>query len=459
MKISFLDKNGIEDKLILIFPGWSCNRELYDRFHSKGWDIAVVEEYENADIDQALLECYSTIYLFAWSLGVFMASITDFKGKLTAAFALNGTEMPADDKDGIPNEIFSKTAENLSPGNLLKFRKRMAGSALIFREVFNREFNVEETDLLKKQLLSILRWQEEKPRFSLPWKKVFLSENDAIFPFANLKRFWERKRDENNIDIISLPGAHYVPLDHIVRLSIPDTEKVSERFSEAKDSYDRQAIAQRKLASQLSHLLKESGMKKGLSILEIGSGTGLFTKELVSNFSPRELDLVDISEARPQISGLSFTFRQADAEEWIAQADRKYDAIVSSATVQWFINLPHFICNVAERLNDNGILGFSTFLPGNLEELDSLRPSPLHYHTEFEIEEWMKQHFDNIKIVKSTFQLDFDSPVELLRHLRETGVAGSAPSGRLLLSGIRGIKKLTYRCACFTGVKKQREKA
>ena len=140
MNISFLEKNGEEDKLILIFPGWSCGKEFHDKLQINGWHTAIVENYEDSGLDISVLEHYSTIYLFAWSLGVFMASITDLGGNVTAAFALNGTEIPAHDLHGIPYTIFKKTAETLTPRNLLKFRRRMSGSSKVFNEIFNQSF-------------------------------------------------------------------------------------------------------------------------------------------------------------------------------------------------------------------------------------------------------------------------------------------------------------------------------
>lgn len=457
MNINFLEKNQRKDKLILIFPGWSCGRELHNGFRFTGWDIAIVENYEEPSLDLSEIQKYSTVYLFAWSLGVYMASITDFGEQITSAFALNGTEIPADDLNGIPYEMFKKTADYLSPASLLKFRRRMAGSSTVFNQLFSKSFSIEETEVLQRQLHSIMEWQREKKQHHIPWKKVFLSENDAIFPIANLKRFWNTKRERENIEVISIEEGHYYPLEKMMQTVIPEPETVSRNFRNAKHSYDRQAIAQQKLAESLRELLKESGMGKELKVLEIGSGTGLFTKELLEYFSPRQLDLIDISDVHPLITHIPSTFFQHDAEEWIAEKGSLYDAIVSSATVQWFLNLKLFLKNVADRLTDQGILGFSTFLPGNLEELDSLRPSPLHYHSENEIIEWMKQYFDNIHISKSVFKLTFDSPTALLRHLKETGVAGSAPVSRIPLSKIRDIKTLTFHCVCFTGNKKPHE--
>ncbi len=457
MKINFLEKNIDKDKLILIFPGWSCGKELHGDFHFKGWDKAIVENYEEASLDISPLIQYSTIYLFAWSLGVFMASTVDFKGHITSAFALNGTETPAHDQHGIPLEIFQKTTDNLSPGSLLKFRRRMAGSNSLFNQLFKRTFSNEETEILKSQLQSILKWQTEKNGQSIPWKKVFISEKDAIFPSQNMKRFWETRNEAHQIEIVALDEGHYYPLESLIRLVIPQQDKVSRNFSNAKDSYNRQALAQRNLASLLCNQLKEAGMKKGENVLEVGSGTGLFTKEIIQEFIPRRLDLVDISDVRPDTSGISSNFFQCDAEKWIAEEGENYDAIVSSATVQWFVNLRKFIKNVAERLEEGGIFGFSTFLPGNLEELNTLRPSPLHYHSKEEITEWMQPYFDNIVSSTSTFQLNFDSPSALLRHLKETGVAGSAPTNKIPLSKIKAINTLTFRCVCFTGIKKNKK--
>ena len=66
MNISFLEKNGEEDKLILIFPGWSCGKEFHDKLQINGWHTAIVENYEDSGLDISVLEHYSTIYLFAW---------------------------------------------------------------------------------------------------------------------------------------------------------------------------------------------------------------------------------------------------------------------------------------------------------------------------------------------------------------------------------------------------------
>ncbi|MDE5806937.1 MAG: DUF452 family protein [Muribaculaceae bacterium] len=455
MNISFIDKGNESRRLILVFPGWSCGKELYADFSFNGWDVAVVEGYDDLSFDSTALKDYPTIYLFAWSLGVYMASVANIEELITGAFALNGTLIPADDSYGIPVEIYKGTATNLSPRNLLKFRRRMAGDATTYKDLFSRSFSQEETELLKKELLTIAEHQNPTPSFNLPWSKVFLSENDAIFPYENMKRHWEEAAGGVNCEIIPLKEGHYVPLDRIVRFCIPSIEKVSRRFSKAASTYNRRAVAQRELASILCRHMKQAGLKNGGKFLEIGPGTGLFTEEVINTFSPSEIDFVDISDMRPDAHGLPSSFHQTDAEEWIANSEGRYDAILSSSTVQWFVNLPLFIKNASERLKEGGMLGFSTFLPGTMEELSSFRPSPLHYHSPEEIAEWLEPYFKEISIETLTITLSFDSPRELFSHLRETGVGGSAPSGNLPLSAIRKLRTLTFHCGCFSGKLKE----
>ena len=456
MNINFLKKTEENSKLILFFPGWSCGKELYEDFEFQGWDVAMVENYEDLTFSLSPLSNYSTIYLVAWSLGVFMASILDFGGKITAAFAINGTTCPVDDIYGIPETIYDKTAENLTPASLLKFRRRMAGSSQVFKSLFFKNFSEEETSLLKSQLLLIRDWQKNLPDYPLPWKKAYLSKNDAIFPYENMVNCWARERFTENLEIVSLDESHYVPFSKIIRYCIPVLEKVSRRFSNAGKTYDDRAVAQRRLASLLADHIQKSGIKKNGTVLEIGPGTGLFTKEIIDKFSPSRIDFIDISDVRPDSKGIPSSFYQADAEECISRMDKKYDAVLSSATLQWFVNLPLFFKNVANRLSENGLFGFSTFLPGNLEELNPLRPSPIHYHSVDEINEWLNPYFEDIRVECEDIVLQFDSAKEVFSHLRETGVGGSAPASQLPLSVIRELRTLTFKCACFSAKRKNK---
>ncbi|MDE6297489.1 MAG: DUF452 family protein, partial [Muribaculaceae bacterium] len=383
------------------------------------------------------------------SLGVFMAEIAGLEKGITAAFAINGTLSPADDNLGIPEVIYKKTADSLTPSSFIKFRRRMAGNSETFRKFHDLEISSEKLSELKSQLFSILDFQQSENLSPLPWKKAFISLDDAIFPSGNQIAFWQKKGLVLERNIITSPGAHYIEIEDIIGTCIPNTEKIALNFSNASETYDNEAKAQKIMAEKLVDFIGESVYGNIDKILEIGCGTGLLTNDIISRFNPDRLDLLDISDVCPDTRGISSTFYKADAESWIAGCKDRYDAILSSSTVQWFVNLPLFLKNASNVLKRGGFLAFSTFLTGNLHELDSLRPSPIHYHSQSEIETMLKKVFDEVRTESMEIKLSFDSPGALMKHLKKTGVTGSAPNRKLSMSQIRNLKTLTFKCGFF----------
>ena len=144
-----------------------------------------------------------------------------------------------------------------------------------------------------------------------------------------------------------------------------------------------------------------------------------------------------------------------DAEKWMRECGEKYDCILSSSTIQWFANIPEFLYNCSKSLLPGGVLVLSSFLPGNLGELDALRPSPIHYHTETEYREWLEKYFNDIEIHTEEIHLEFSSPRELLMHLKHTGVAGSAPSPHISPAALRSIHTITYHTIFITATRRE----
>ena len=444
MRIDFIRHTPATDSLILIFAGWSTDPSLYRDVEIQGWDVVVVYDYSDLSIDLTLLDRYSTIWLFAWSLGVRIAAATLPEDKITAAYAINGTLSPVDDNFGIPTSIYNGTADNLTPVNLKKFRRRMASDGATFRTHLERDFSDEDTESLRHQLYLIR--DLVTPAHQLPWRRAYISDNDKIFPPDNMVRSW----NSLGVETRTVSGAHYIPMQQIVRASLPDMAKVADRFAKALATYDDNASAQRIIAEHLSSLLPELPFKKHGKILEIGPGTGLFSRMYAEIIEPDEIDFVDIVDI-PQIGIASKeNYHTADAERWIRKCDRHYDCILSASTIQWFSNIPDFLSNCRRLLNPGGIIALSAFLPGNLGELNEHRPSPIHYHDVETYRKWMEKYFTDVKITTGSITLDFASPRELMLHLRNTGVGGSAPSPRISPASLRSIRAITYRPVYIT---------
>ncbi|MHB9131311.1 MAG: methyltransferase domain-containing protein [Armatimonadota bacterium] len=140
-------------------------------------------------------------------------------------------------------------------------------------------------------------------------------------------------------------------------------------FSMAAACYETHAVPQ---CSAAHDLLAFTGAVAPRTILELGCGTGLYTRLLLAAFPQATLVGVDIAAAmvamaRQRIADARASFQVADAE---GMTMGSYDLITSNATVQWFTDLPGTLTRLMGLLNEGGLLSFSFFGPETYRELD-----------------------------------------------------------------------------------------
>ena len=87
---------------------------------------------------------------------------------------------------------------------------------------------------------------------------------------------------------------------------------------------------------------------------------------------------------------------------------------------QWFKNID--FCHYANMLEKDGILAFSTFLQGNFSEIREVTGLSLEYKTIDEITAALSESFEILHVEEFTEVLDFNSPLEVLAHMKNTGV-------------------------------------
>lgn len=423
MELTYLKKEG-NTRLILIFAGWSTKPSFYIDTEITGWDVAVVSRYSEPQLDTLFLSGYCTIYLFAWSLGVAEADRTLPPDRITAAFAINGTVTPLSDTCGIPPAIYHGTADGLSPRNLAKFRRRMMPDADSFRTLFPEEESTDECRALAEELRAIASRHnnsEELPR--LRWTRAYVGNNDRIFPPANQIQAWRKSGDT---DIICIDDAHYIPVSDIASGVIADTLKVSGHFSRAAETYDSAAVAQQMIALHLNQLVRRHIAADSVSdLLEIGPGTGFLTRAYSAYLKPHHTDFVDITQTGPFSLCGEMCHHTADAELWIRECRRNYDLILSSSAVQWFADIPAFFAQCGRILRPGALMAIATFAPGNLAELDTLRPAPLLYPSLEALTEMLPDTMTLIDTEESQMRVEFENRRRLLLHLKKSGVAGS----------------------------------
>lgn len=445
-------------RLILIFAGWGTDASFYSHISIEGYDTMVVSDYSRLDFPLHLLDSYHTVCLFAWSLGVYAAAATLPFEKLAMAIAVNGTENPVDDSFGIPVAIYNGTEQSLNERNLMKFRHRMAGEAYTGIKERFPDIGVKE---LREQLAEIRRHSLSRRRQGAPsnacrgkWNRVYISENDAIFPAANQTRAWESHPCRP--EIMHLDAPHYIDIANVVKGAIPSYPKVGERFRRALATYDGNAAAQKTIANRLLKLMPEKRIGKAL---EIGPGSGLFTSLFSERFNPEEIDYIDLYPLPEYKAAAVENYHIAEAEAWMETEagcrQSEYDAIVSASAIQWFIDPARFFKNAYKLLKPGGVLACSSFLPGNLYELSAVNPYGLVYRSEDELREMLlSQGFRDTSIESEEILLDFNTSRNVIKHIKDTGVGGSidTPAGiRTLLDKIPG--HLTYRPVYLIAVK------
>lgn len=449
MKLEFLKREEGNRRLILIFAGWSTGASFYDGIDRQGWDVAVASGYSDLTFDTEVLSDYATIYVFAWSLGVWAAGRVLPKSMVTHAVAVNGTPCPCNDTLGIPQAIFHGTMENLDERNLRKFRRRMASDSDEWKVIEEKIADTpDDIGQLKSELEFIAResaGEISEPAFE--WSRVYISDSDRIIPPGNQLNVWSMYGAG---EVITLPGPHFRDLPTIIRSTIQDTAKVGKRFEAATPTYDEAATAQRQIASRLTERLKAHNPSTGGRMLEIGPGTGILTGLMAELLHPTAIDYVELYELEPRGFAAEERMLTADAERWIAQSIDSYDYIVSASTLQWMVNLRRFLHDASERLRPGGMLACTTFVSGNLAELNPARPYGLLYHTEKQVREMAKECFAKVETATEDIRLTFPTAREALMHLKHTGVGGSSRSQeglRRLLSAITasGTPQLTYR--------------
>lgn len=141
--------------------------------------------------------------------------------------------------------------------------------------------------------------------------------------------------------------------------------------------YEDYAHAQRLAAHDL---LLFTGSLKPRTILELGCGTGLYSRILLEAFPQAFILAVDLSETRIKIAQRKITsptirFEAADAEEL---SPVPYDLITSNATFQWFRRLPVTLSRLSQMLTGGGVLSFSFFGPRTYGELDDAMEEVFH---------------------------------------------------------------------------------
>ncbi|MDK8182699.1 methyltransferase [Paenibacillus sp. UMB4589-SE434] len=174
-------------------------------------------------------------------------------------------------------------------------------------------------------------------------------------------------------------------------VTVIDKRLVKRRFDRHAHEYDKYIDIQRDMIRLLLdnpvmrayielHQRKFEQLQAPAAILDIGCGTGSLTAAILGALPRSTISLLDLSpnmlqQAVAKITSLAGQdcikdIVAADAELWLMEnAYLRYDLILSSAAFQWFNAPQRTLLAASKSLHPGGLLAFTTFLPGTLQEL------------------------------------------------------------------------------------------
>jgi len=235
---------------------------------------------------------------------------------------------------------------------------------------------------------------------------------------------------------------------------------VRRAFSNAAVSYDAHAVLQREIGQRLlSHLSFTKITPK--NILDIGCGTGYFTRLLRGKFKRSRITALDLSEAMLQHTRQSHARRlpwhgrhqhcAGDATA-LPFRDGSFDLVTSNLAMQWVAEPEQMLAEMRRVLAPGGLMLFSTFGRRTLGELRqslaSIRPERAGHVLPFPDVTSLGDALMRLPVEMSVtdsdlFTLTYPDTLSLVRELKGLGASAAAIRGRS--SGLYGpslIKRL-----------------
>ena len=249
-----------------------------------------------------------------------------------------------------------------------------------------------------------------------------------------------------------------------------DKALVARRFAHARDTYGSEARVQQQVAEKMLRLLTAyactsatapdgNGALSFRHIAEFGCGTGCYSRLLLRTLQPETLLLNDLCPemeecihdlltgggrlpCAPQAGNASGVLYDADVELYGSSPattavsflpcdaetldfPQGTDLITSCSTLQWFADTERFFARCHRFLSDGGILAFSTFGKKNMREIHTLTGHGLEYLSLDNLKVLLSPRFEILYAEEEIVSLPFGTPLEVLRHLKQTGVTGT----------------------------------
>ena len=209
------------EKLIIVFGSWGIDQNAFIPLCSESHDFIL---YFNYSANEPLVlpdqKTYRQVVLIGWSLGVWAAEYLSDSMNLNPdlTIAVNGTPVPADDKYGIPLDIFEGTLNNIDESGIYKFNLRLFGNKTVLKNNMDK-LSRRSMDSYGAELRWLYNRIMENPDKKYRWDIAVSSINDRVLPSDNQIKYWTNRKDTKHIQIDQphYPFHYWVSLDNMIK--------------------------------------------------------------------------------------------------------------------------------------------------------------------------------------------------------------------------------------------------
>ncbi len=216
-------------------------------------------------------------------------------------------------------------------------------------------------------------------------------------------------------------------------------DAIKRNFSRYAAHYDDHSGVQDQAGLKL---ITAAGTREFEKILDIGCGTGNYTRLLRDRFPSAAIKAIDISPqmieiARRKLQGQEIEFAAADAET--AGINESFDLITSNVCFQWFTNPDKAIVKYKNVIRAGGTILFSMFGPLTFCELGrslsqlykkDVKISSAVFVDSSTLSGSLGKNYSRVSVNEQISKETYGSLWQLLTTIKYTGTQGAGINGR-----------------------------
>lgn len=486
------------DETLVMLHGWGCDSRVWQDFAGRlnqSFNVSIVDlpgfgVNRNLPLneDSLLGLLPQRCYLLGWSLGGMAAVRLAAKApeRIAGVITIAANAKFVADEDW-PEAMAAATFEQFYAGasqslvTTLKRFSQLVASDLSKSEVMNLRACMlqAQREYLDGAYMPALNWLQSLDnrhlltQMATPSLHVY-GELDQLVPSSaaySIQKLLNKAPEPGLVQTVSAGHAVFLSkptktVDLIVEFinsNKPnrDKQKVADSFSRAAQTYDSVAQLQRKVGDRLSGLLRRAAARRDMhSILDLGSGTGVYSQKIKQTFNSADVISADFAQgmleyARDHQMGEAFCVGDA---EHLPFASDSFSAVFSSLMVQWCENSAAVLSEMYRVLKPGGCALIATLGPGSLYELNQAWrqvDDDRHVNKFTSAKVWLMQAaqlgYSRVEYKKESITENFSDVRELTHSLRALGARNVNNRQATGLGGRQKIAEFTRAYEALRG--------